>query len=170
MKREYALRGNDAEEEAPVAEDDADKGTVAGVRLETREDLQRASMEAEVSPDRVSGVLANIEVDQEHWLTAGVDENLVIVASGSDIYTPITLGSGKNLAWFAAKDDVLASGYLWDENETQLAYKPALVHQPIGDGMVIAFTQTPTYRAYLEGLNLLLTNSIFRAAAHARAN
>ena len=170
VKREYALRGNDAEEEAPVAEDDADKGTVAGVRLETREDLQRASMEAEVSPDRVSGVLANIEVDQEHWLTAGVDENLVIVASGSDIYTPITLGSGKNLAWFAAKDDVLASGYLWDENETQLAYKPALVHQPIGDGMVIAFTQTPTYRAYLEGLNLLLTNSIFRAAAHARAN
>jgi hypothetical protein len=40
--------------------------------------------------------------------------------------------------------------------------------QPSGRGFVIAFTQDPTIRAYLDGLNVILANSIFRAAAHAR--
>ncbi len=30
------------------------------------------------------------------------------------------------------------------------------------------FTQDPTVRAYLDGLNVLLMNAIFRGAAHAR--
>jgi len=33
--------------------------------------------------------------------------------------------------------------------------------------MVIRFTQEPAYRAYKDGLNILLTNTIFRGAAHA---
>ena len=86
---------------------------------------------------------------------------------GNSIYTPIKLASGKNLAWFADEKNVLASGYLWPAVTQQLAYKPFLIHQPSGNGMVIAFTQEPTSRAYLDGLNVLLMNSIFRAAAHA---
>ena len=101
-------------------------------------------------------------------MTAGVDPNLVAVAYGRDIYTPIKLASGKNLAWFAGKEKVLASGYLWQENKAQLAYKPFLIHQPMGKGMVIGFTQSPTFRGYLEGLNVLLANTLFRAAAHAQ--
>ena len=72
------------------------------------------------------------------------------------------------MVWFAGKEEVLQSGYLWQENKSQLAYKPVLIHQPMGRGMVIGFTQSPTYRAYLEGLNVLLTNTLFRAPAHAQ--
>ena len=86
---------------------------------------------------------------------------------GDDIFAPIRLASGKNLAWFKGEDDVLASGYLWKENKKQLAYKPFLIHQPTGNGMVIAFTQEPTTRAYLDGLNVMLMNAIFSAPAHA---
>ena len=86
---------------------------------------------------------------------------------GNDIYQPIKLNSGKNVAWFSNAKNVLASGYLWQENQKQLAYKPYLMVQPSGRGMVISFTQEPTTRAYLDGLNVLLMNSIFRAAAHA---
>ena len=167
IKREYAYREDSADTDADA---DDESSEVTGSLLTSREALSQAIIESETAPDRVSGVLANIDVDQEHWLTAGVDPQLVTLAAGNDIYTPIKLDSGKNLAWFADEANLLASGYLWAENRAQLAHKPFLVHQPIGDGMVIAFTQTPTYRAYLEGLNLLLTNSIFRAAAHARAN
>lgn len=162
VKREFAYR------EDKSAEDDDDESKVAGQLLEAKEDLAKAIIEPETSPDFVAGVLANIEVDQEHWLTAGVAENLVALAYGRDIYTPIKLDSGKNLAWFKAKEDVLASGYLWEENKQQLAYKPFLIHQPMGKGMVIGYTQSPTVRAYLEGLNVMLANSIFRAAAHAQ--
>ena len=162
IKREKAYRDEDS-----ASSQDDKSSVVAGQHFESRDDLAKAIVEPETSPDYVAGVLANVEVDQEHWLTAGVDKNLVAVAYGNDIYTPIKLDSGKNLAWFTSKEDVLASGYLWQQNQEQLAFKPLLVHQPQGRGMVIGFTQSPTYRAYLEGMNVLLTNAIFRASAHA---
>ena len=87
---------------------------------------------------------------------------------GTDVYTPIRLNDGFNVARFQGPDDLLASGYIWEENRRQLAYKPFLVSQSQGVGKVIAFTQDPTVRAYMDGLNVMLMNAIFRGAAHAR--
>ncbi len=36
----------------------------------------------------------------------------------------------------------------------------------MGAGMVIGFTQDPTYRAYMDGMNTLLANALFHAPAH----
>ena len=168
VNREHAYRDKDKMKSKKANKQPSSEGKIAGQLFEKREDLKDAIIEHKTSPDYVAGVLAKVEVDQEHWLTAGVSKDLTFVAHGGDIYTPIKLDSGKNVAWFAGKDDVLASGYLWQENKEQLAYKPVVIHQPMGRGMVIGYTQTPTYRAYLEGLNVLLTNTIFRAAAHAK--
>ena len=115
----------------------------------------------------MAGILTRVEVDQEHWLTAGVNPEVVAMVTGNDIYSPIKLESGKNVAWFKGRDEVVASGYIWDEFKTQSAYKPFLIHQPMGRGMVIAYTQEPTVRAYLDGLNVMFMNSIVRASAHA---
>ena len=165
VKRELAYK---EKTESKTKKDDKKESTTVGVLYKDKAALVKASKNTKDSPDFVAGVLANIEVDQEHWLTAGVHEKLVGIAYGNDIYAPIKLESGKNLAWFSDAKNVLASGYLWEENKKQLAYKPFLIHQPTGKGMVISFTQEPTTRAYLDGLNLMLMNSIFRAAAHAR--
>ncbi|MEE8368017.1 MAG: hypothetical protein V3S30_06845, partial [Thermoanaerobaculia bacterium] len=73
-----------------------------------------------------------------------------------------------NVARFKSSDDLLASGYLWEENRKQLAYKPFAVVQPKGRGFVIGFTQDPNVRAYLDGLNVIFMNAIFRGSAHAR--
>lgn len=164
VKRENAFK----DKKSKNSKTDSKKATVDGQLFTKKSDLVDASENTEEKPDFVAGVLANIEVDQEHWLTAGVNQDVVGLVYGNDIYTPIKLNSGKNLAWFKGPDDVLASGYLWKENQKQLAYKPYLIHQPKGKGMVIAYTQEPTVRAYLDGLNLMLMNSIFRAAAHAQ--
>jgi hypothetical protein len=72
------------------------------------------------------------------------------------------------VARFESADDVLASGYLWDDNQGQFAYKPFAVAEPIGAGYIVAFTQDPNVRAYLDGLNVIFMNAIFRGAAHAR--
>ncbi|ABG40347.1 Peptidase M14, carboxypeptidase A [Paraglaciecola sp. T6c] len=162
IKRELAIK-----EEGSADESDDESSTVAGKAYVNREDLVKNSENSEESPDFVAGILANVEVDQEHWLTAGVAPEVVGLVYGNDIFAPIRLASGKNLAWFKSEKDVLASGYLWQENKKQLAYKPFLIHQPSGNGMVIAFTQEPTTRAYLDGLNVMLMNAIFSASAHA---
>jgi len=168
IKRERAFKNKEDKESQKSEKEEGKKDSMTdGQLLTTKAALVKAAENVKDKPDFVAGVLANIEVDQEHWLTAGVHEKLVAIAYGNDIYTPIKLQSGKNLAWFAGADDVLASGYLWEENKKQLAYKPYLIHQPMEKGMVISFTQEPTTRAYLDGLNIMLMNSIFRAAAHA---
>ncbi|QHJ09898.1 hypothetical protein FX988_00106 [Paraglaciecola mesophila] len=162
VKRELAINEQNSNENP-----DTESSTVAGKAYASRDDLIKHSENSEESPDFVAGVLANVEVDQEHWLTAGVAPDVVGLVYGDDIFAPIRLASGKNLAWFKGEEDVLASGYLWKENKKQLAYKPFLIHQPTGNGMVIAFTQEPTTRAYLDGLNVMLMNAMFSAPAHA---
>ncbi|WP_085305605.1 M14 family metallopeptidase [Colwellia polaris] len=166
VKRERAFKDTTGDKTASAKAVEGES-MVDGQLLSSKSALISASENTQESPDFVAGVLANIEVDQEHWLTAGVNKNLAAIAYGNDIYTPIKLASGKNVAWFSDAKNVLASGYLWAENKKQLAYKPYLIHQPMGRGMVIAFTQEPTTRAYLDGLNVMLMNTIFRAAAHA---
>ena len=172
VKREFAYtekpRKTEQTEQTEKKSSDKNKSRIKGQLFTSKKDLLDASEVQKKSPDNVAGILANVEVDQEHWLTAGVNQNVIALVLGSDIYAPITLNSGKNLAWFKGPEKVLASGYLWQENKKQLAYKPFLIHQPLGKGMLVSFTQEPTTRAYLDGLNVLLTNSIFRAAAHAK--
>ena len=165
VKRELAVK----EQQDKKASEGSSKAMVAGKAYDSFDEMVKDSENMEESPDDLAGILANVSVDQEHWLTAGVPENVVGLVRGKDIYTPIRLASGKNLAWFNGKDEVLASGYMWQENKEQLAYKPFIIHQPQGKGMVIAFPYEQTTRAYVDGLNIMLFNSIFSASAHTKA-
>lgn len=160
VKREYALS---KEGVSSQGEGDMVDGTV----IKDKSGFLNAIENEQDMPDYVAGILTRVEVDQEHWLTAGVKPEVVGMVTGNDIYSPIKLESGKNVAWFKGKDAVMASGYIWDEFKTQAAYKPFLIHQPMGRGMVIGYTQEPAARAYLDGLNVMLLNTIFRASAHA---
>lgn len=162
------VKTEQAYKENSNGKEDKEGNTKPGQLIDNQKEFLSSIENPHEKPDYVAGILANVEVDQEHWLTAGVHPNVISLVYGNDIYAPIKLASGKNVAWFQSADKVLASGYLWPEYQQQLAYKPFLIHQPIGRGMVIGFTQDPTVRAYLDGLNVMLANSIFRAAAHAR--
>ncbi len=144
------------------------EATVEGSYLTSADEYEAAIAPEQSNPDSVGGVLVNADVDPDHWLGAGVASTLHVLVRGSDIYTPIRLDSGTNVARFSGADDLLASGYLWEENRRQLAYKPFAVVQPSGRGFVVAFTQDPTVRAYLDGLNVIVMNAIFRGSAHAR--
>jgi hypothetical protein len=142
--------------------------TVQGSYLSDQSAYQASIAPEKDSPDPVAGVLIRADVDPDHWLGAGVASTLNVLAGGSDIYTPLKLDKGVNVAVFRAEDDLLASGYLWEQNRKQLAYKPFVVAQPSGKGYVIGFTQDPNVRAYLDGLNTIFMNAILRGSAHAR--
>ena len=155
-------------EEDEKDDEDSEEATVDGQYLTELEEYEEQIVPLDDDPDAVAGVLVRADVDQEHWLTAGVAPVVNVLVRGTDVYTPIRLNDGFNVARFQGPDDLLASGYLWEENRRQLAYKPFLVSQSQGAGQVIAFTQDPTVRAYMDGLNVMLMNAIFRGAAHAR--
>ena len=155
--------------EKAVVEDPKGHGAekkVDGLLFESKDQLMHYIEADDAAPYWTAGVLTKLDVDQEHWLTAGIRPQLFGITVGNQIYRPLSIEHGRNVVSYA--DKPLASGYLWAENQQQLAYKPYLMWQPQQRGMVISFTQVPTYRAYLDGLNTLLMNSIFAGAAHAR--
>ena len=84
------------------------------------------------------------------------------------IYTPLTLDKGRNPAVFAGADELVAGGYLWEENRKQMAYKPLTMVEAHGRGLVIGFVADPNYRAYMDGLNTIFLNAVFRGPARAR--
>ena len=151
--------GDDGEAQGP---------TVPGQYVTEESEYRALITPGKESPDSVAGVLVKADVDDEHWLGAGVAPTLNVLIRGPDVYTPIRLDKGVNVARFRAADELLASGYIWDENRQQLAYKPFVVAQPNGRGYVVGFTQDPNVRAYLDGLNVIFMNAIFRGSAHAR--
>ncbi len=154
--------------EVEAGGEEEESSTVAGSYLTEEEQYRQRIAALEDDPYAVAGVMARTDVHPEHWLGAGIAPVLNVLVRGSDIYTPIRIDNGVNVARFQGPEDLLASGYLWEENRRQLAYKPFVLSQPRGAGQVIAFTQDPTVRAYLDGLNVILMNAIFRGSAHAR--
>ena len=149
-------------------DDTVKEATVKGRYLTSDDDYKASITPEKDNPDSVAGVLVKANVDPDHWLGAGVAPTLNVLVRGSDIYTPVKMDKGVNVAVFSNADDLLASGYMWEQNRKQMAYKPFVVAQRNGRGYVIGFTQDPNVRAYLDGLNVIFMNAILRGSAHAR--
>ncbi len=171
IRRENAVVEGDEEKSGGgggESDGDVQEATVPGIYVTEEAEYRDLITPEKDSPDSVAGVLVKADVDSEHWLGAGVASSLNVLVRGSDVYKPIRLDKGVNVARFRADDDLLASGYIRDENRQQLAYKPFAVAQRSGRGYVVGFTQDPNVRAYLDGLNVIFANAIFRGSAHAR--
>jgi hypothetical protein len=163
LRRETAWLDPDlaASPEAGPGED----ASIPGERIASENDLRARTADRNASPDSLPGALAWTDAASSHWLSAGYDRTAVLV-SGSDIYAPLNEADGATVIRFASPETLLAGGHLWEENRLQLAYKPYLTVERQGAGMIVSFTQTPAVRAYLNGLNLLLANTILLAPAH----
>jgi hypothetical protein len=162
-RREYRLEMHEHDDEGDAEEESRTPGS------ELTADTYAAALEArEDDPAGIGGAQLRATVDPDHWLAAGVAPALHVLARSSDVYTPLRLNEGVNVASFAAADKVVDSGHIWDSNRRQMAYKPFVMTSEFGRGQLVAFTQDPTVRAYQDGLNVIVANAIFRAAAHAR--
>jgi len=165
FRAEHQVRETD---EAPAADGSDEDARVPGTLIETAEQFEQTAQPEAEKPDSVAGVLARAEVDPDHWLAAGVAETVNVLVRGDRIFAPMTRDQGRNVARFAAADELLRSGYMWEENRKQLAFKPFVVTQNHGRGLVVGFTEDPAVRAYLDGLNMLLVNAVLRAPSYSR--
>ncbi len=141
---------------------------IDGTVLENAAELAALEAEAGAMPDSSPGALVNLTANPVAWMSAGYEDGGVALVTGSDIYAPVAMDDAVTALRYAPRDELLAGGYLWDEFADQLAYKPYLLSNSYGSGQVVAFTQSPTTRAYLEGLDLLLLNAVVLGPARSR--
>ncbi len=164
-REDGAQHGDDAKKDTGEAAAGATPATVPGSIIRDAEAFDAATQAQVPLALPVSGAIVRANVDQTHWLAAGLDAELPVPVSGGDIYAPVKRDQGATVLRFAAADRLRLAGVLWDETRDQLAYKPFVVVQPVGAGLVVAFTQDPNLRAYFDALTPLYANALFRAPA-----
>jgi hypothetical protein len=118
-----------------------------------------------IQPDRERpasqpGAILRVTLDTNHWLTAGSDGETQVMIEGNRVFAPLKLNSGRNVGVYAAKDKLIASGLIWPDGQDVLVQKAFLMHQPFGQGHVIAFAEEPNYRAFTESTMLLFMNAV----------
>jgi hypothetical protein len=118
-----------------------------------------------IQPDRERpasqpGALLRVMLETDHWLSAGHDGELAAMIEGNRVFAPLKLDNGRNVAIWAKKERLIASGLVWPEAQDILVNKPFLMHQPWGQGHVIAFAEDANYRAFSEGTMLLFMNAV----------
>jgi hypothetical protein len=168
VSQEDAVRAADAAKKPDAAKPETPEPRVPGKLLATEAEYFKAIQAEKELPERALGAMLRARVDRDHWIGAGVPETVNAMVNGREVYTPIKLDKGVNAAVFLGPDQLVASGHMWEESRKQLAYKPLVVVQPEGRGQVIAFTSDPNFRAYLDGMNVLFLNAVFRGPGHAR--
>lgn len=120
----------------------------------------------EFRPSYVPGAILRTKLDQNHFLSYSYDESLDVLMGSSTIFTPSR--DGRNVATFVDKKDLRVSGYIWENMAEAIPGKPYLIDERVGGGHIILYADDPNFRAYWDGLNRLLFNSILFGPSLAR--
>jgi len=123
-------------------------------------DYDKAIQPERERPASQPGAILRITIDTDHWLSAGQDDEAQAMIEGARVFAPLKLDSGRNVGIWARKDRLVASGLVWPEAQDILVQKAFLMHQPFGQGHVIAFAEDANYRAFSEGTMLLFMNAV----------
>ncbi len=144
--------------------------------LEMRNDWQKLFMPA--------GAMAVGSVDQEHWLSFGVNEQLpllymdqTVLVTPQSAQSVVSVGVYKDnkdakhenaLGWYSLPQGkevhVRMSGLIWPEASQRIANSSYLTREAIGKGQVIMFSGQPNYRGAARGTNRLLLNALVYGA------
>jgi hypothetical protein len=123
-------------------------------------DYDAAITPARERPEATSGVIARVLMNMEHWLSSGTDGEIQAMVEGDRVFKPLTLDSGTNVGVYAEASRLVAGGLVWPEVRRQLARKAFLMHQPVGQGHLIAFAEDPNFRGFTEMTQMLLMNAV----------
>lgn len=129
-------------------------------------DYDKAIQPERERPENLAGAMLRVRLDRNHWLTAGLDDEITAVVEGARVFAPLRLDAGRNVGFYQSEDRLVAAGLVWKEAQPLLARRSFLMHQPMGNGHVIAFAEDPNYRAFTEATSLLFINAVLLAPGH----
>jgi hypothetical protein len=135
-------------------------------QAQTKDPVEKAIEPAEENPSSTPGALLRVKVDRTHWLGFGYADTTVVMMDSNRIYSLLKLDKGTNVAVYAPEDRMLVSGFMFDDAKRQLPNRAYLMHVPTGRGHVVAFAEDPNYRAFMDGLNVMMLNAVFLGPGH----
>ncbi len=128
--------------------------------------LDKAIEPKEEWPSSTPGAIVRASVDRTHWLGFGYGETTTVLVDSNRIFTPLRLDQGVNVVRYLPEDRFQVSGLIWDDAKKQLPNKAYLMYVRTGRGHLVAFAEDPGYRAFLEGLNVMLLNAVLLGPGH----
>jgi hypothetical protein len=137
-----------------------------GEAAEEPYELEAAIQPERERPDAVPGALVRVELDHEHWLSAGTDGAIEVIVDSRRVFSPLKLDKGRNVGVYGPQDELVTSGFVPEGSRALMAHKAFLMHQPLGRGNVVAFAEDPNYRGYAEATELLFMNAVLLGPAY----
>jgi hypothetical protein len=134
----------------------------------TEADLEKMIQPDRELPDAVPGAIYRVRVDSEHWLGFGYDGGANVMVDSNNLFTPLKLDRGTNVATYLPGEKALLSGFNWEGTKQQIGNKAFLMHANTGRGNVVAFAEDPNFRAFLDGLNIMFLNAALFGPTHRR--
>lgn len=150
----------DGSPDRPAAAGAAAGGAPSPRRADAPYDYDAAITPPRERPEPTSGVIARVLMNMEHWLSSGTDGEIQAMVEGDRVFTPLTLDRGTNVGVYTEEAKLVAGGLVWPEVRKQLARKAFLMHQPVGQGHLIAFAEDPNFRGFTELTQMLLMNAV----------
>ena len=152
----------------PGADDENDKGDEGDKndKKNKPQTVEEAIRPEKEWPSSTPGAFMRVKLDTEHWLASGYEGHINVLVNSRNILKLVKLDQGRNVGHYESADKLVVSGFTWDDVKELLPNKAFLVHRAVGRGHVVAFTEDPSFRAYLRGLNLLFLNAVFFGPAH----
>jgi hypothetical protein len=105
-----------------------------------------------------SGVFLAGQADTEHWLAAGLDEQLPVYFRGDTVL--MSRHPVETVVRLAPAADLRLSGLLWPEARERIANGAYVTTERKGRGQVILFAADPSFRMWFPGLQRLLLNAV----------
>ena len=117
------------------------------------------------TPEAVPGIHADAVIDRTHWLTAGYEAaKLTVLVEGDLFLTPSK--EGTNVATFPTTGKFIRTGFTWPDNtERLLRGTSLLVHETLGRGNVVLFTNEPMFRGWWRALDRIVLNALLLGGA-----
>jgi hypothetical protein len=129
-------------------------------------DYDKAIQPERERPENLAGAMLRVRLDRNHWLTAGLDNEITVVVEGARVFAPLKLDAGRNVGLYQTEDRLVAAGLVWKEAQPLLAQRTYLMHQSLGSGHIIGFAEDPNYRAFTEATTLLFVNAVLLGPGH----
>ena len=130
-------------------------------------DYDQAIQPLREQPELIPGTILRVKLDEDHWMSSGTDGEIQALVEGARVFSPIKLDRGRNVGVYWRHDNrLLASGFAWSDSLGLIQQKAFLIHQPMGQGHIIAFAEDPNYRAYAEATEFLFINAVLFGAVY----
>jgi hypothetical protein len=118
-------------------------------------DIHRESLRS-----KVLGAIYKVEADKHHFLTYGYENELFISKNNSEVYQYLPESQDtKNIGVF--KKDSHITGFVGNVLKEKLYNTLTLGIERLGKGQIVYMTDSPLFRGFWYGGNLLFANAVF---------